>query len=135
MRVGTMPRSEVSKWWKINYHYFALAVLFAGSLFATLGVLALNYTDKIAPSGLDFVTSIGAWGYWFFVLGILGAVAGGYFTYSYVSTLRKFERLMSMKGRSNFIRDLDEIERLAYVLGPSFEKRVVEKKSEMKIKF
>ncbi|MFH0815435.1 MAG: DUF3198 domain-containing protein [Methanobacteriota archaeon] len=83
---------------------------------------------------MDFVSSIGAWGYWSILLGVLAILAGGFYTYDHFAQIRKLERMMEGRGRVNFIKDLDEIERLAYNLGPSFERRVVERKREFKIK-
>lgn len=126
--------SNFAKWWKLNYHFLAWMCLLAGIMCLLFGTLSILYADRDAPLGMDFISSIGAWGYWAILIGVLAAIAGGYYTYDHIAQMRKFEQMMEGRGRANFIKDLDEIERLAYNLGPSFEMRVFERKREFRLK-
>jgi hypothetical protein len=123
-----------ARWWKLNYHYLAWLCLIGGLGTALVGGLGVAYIDGTPPTGFEAFAEIGAWGYWGLLLGMLAALAGGFYTYSHLSKLRTFERLMSNRGRANFIKDLDEIEHLAYNLGPSFEMRVYERKLEYRLR-
>jgi hypothetical protein len=127
-------KSEFGKWWRLNYHFWAWMCLLAGVMSLLFGALSVLYEDKNAPLGMDFLSSIGPWGYWAILIGVSGILAGGFYTYDHIAQMRKFERMMEGRGRANFIKDLDEIERLAYGLGPSFEGRVLERKREFRLK-
>lgn len=127
-------RSKFVKWWKSYYDLMAWMCLLAGVMSLLFGLLGVIYDGKDAPLGLDFLSDIGPWGYWAILLGVLAILVGGYYTYDHIAQIRKFKRLMEGRGRANFIKDLDEIERLAYGLGPSYEMKVVERKHEYKLK-
>jgi hypothetical protein len=126
--------SGIGKWWKYNYHFLAWFCLLAGLLALTLGLLGLYYEGNEAPDGVEWLSDIGAWSYWLVLFGMLASILGGYYTYSHVHKMNTFEELMTNRGRAHFIRQLDEVERLAYELGPSFEARVIERKAEYKLK-
>jgi hypothetical protein len=127
-------KGKFAKWWRLNYHFVAWLCLLAGVMSVIFGSFSVLYDGEDAPFGMDFISSIGPWGYWAILFGILGLLAGGFYTYDHIAQIRKFDRMMEGRGRSNFIKDLDEIERLAYILGPSFEVRVIERKREFRLK-
>ena len=127
-------KSGLGKWWKYNYHFLAWFCLLAGLASLSLGLLGIYYDDLVAPDGVEYLSDIGAWSYWALLFGVMAAILGGYYTYSHIDKMRKFEAMMENRGRVNFMRDLDEIERLAYELGAAFEARVIERKREFKLK-
>jgi hypothetical protein len=112
----------------------AWVCLLAGIFSISIGILGVAYSGGDVPLGLDIIASVGAWGYWLILFGVLGGIAGGYYTFDRISRARSFNKFMATRSRAHFIRDLDEIERLAYGLGPGFELRVLERKREYKLK-
>lgn len=126
--------SRLSKWWKYNYHFLAWFCLLAGMALLAVGFLGIYYDGREAPYGVAYLSDIGAWSYWAILFGVMAAVLGGFYTYSHLRKLREFEEKMRNRGRANFIRDLDDVERLAYELGAAFEARVIERKKEYKLR-
>jgi hypothetical protein len=134
VEIAMAEQGGFAKWWKLNYHFLAWMCLLAGVLALIFGSLGVYYEKKESPMGLVFLSDIGAWGYWIILFGTLAILAGGYYTYDHIAQLRKFEKMMDGRGRANFIKDLDEIERIAYGLGPAFEMKVIERKREYRLK-
>ena len=78
--------------------------------------------------------SVGNWAYWILIFGIVLLVIGIYYIYSFIKLLKEFKKLMDESSKSRFIKNLDRIEELAWRLHPRYEKIVVNRKQELKIK-
>ena len=122
------------KWWRLNYHFVALGLLVVGIVVLVMGCFGAWYDGRTTPAGFDFLTHIGGWSWWLIVVGLLAALAGGYYVYDHFSMLREFEDIMGNKSRANFIKNLDRVEELAYRLGFSYEKRVLERKNQYRLR-
>ena len=78
--------------------------------------------------------SLGDWAYWVLTLGVVLLVVGIYYVYSFIKLLKEFKKLMDISSKSKFIKNLDRIEELAWRLHPRYEKIVLSRKQELKIK-
>jgi hypothetical protein len=54
--------------------------------------------------------------------------------YKAVSNAKRFNSIISGSSKQNFIKNIKELEELAYKLGPSFEKRLLEAKEKWNYK-
>ena len=75
-------------------------------------------------------------GWWFYLgaIGIIMALIGFFYLYSYLQRVRKFKRLIAEKSKKEFVTNLDELEYTAWRLPKSFEDKVAEKKKEFGVK-
>lgn len=72
---------------------------------------------------------------WIIILsGILFLVIGGFWFSSFVRKVRKFRKLMGEKSKAMFVRNLDDIEYLAWQLPTRYEEEVLKRKRDFKIK-
>ncbi len=122
---------------KIKEFKIPLSLVFlAISLFASAIISIYWFSLAILPTSFSsFINYTGNWVYYIFALSIIG---DGYFIYLFLSTLnarRKFEELMNTDSKSNFVKNIRELEIEARKLGPSFKKRLNEKKEQLRIKF
>ena len=122
------------KWWRLNYHFVALLLLVIGVVVLIIGSLGAAFEGKPTPGGLDFLSELAGWSYWLILLGLLAAIAGGYYVYDHFSMISEFEDIMENKSRANFLKNLDRVEELAYRLGLSYERRVVDRKNQYRLR-
>jgi hypothetical protein len=112
--------------------------LCAVSVFLTIvGITGVFFDDGL-PSYLvpleDLAEPFGSWAYWLIVGGPLLLVGGGWWIYDYVKKTRSLRRLIATPSKAKFVRNLDEIEYLAWSLPRRFEVQVFEKKREFNLK-
>ncbi|UCE80492.1 MAG: DUF3198 domain-containing protein [Methanobacteriota archaeon] len=108
------------------------------SIFLTLiGIGGVFYSDGL-PGGLsileDVTTPLGRWAYWLIVIGPILLVGGIWWLYDYIKKSRSLARLISTPSKAKFVKNLDEIEYLAWSLPQRFEDRVLEMKRRFNIK-
>jgi hypothetical protein len=113
----------------LSFALFAVAVIF----FA-LSVIAIFFHTRVGGGFKDFVNYIGNWKYWIIIISIILLLISIYLIYTYNKNLKKFKELMDTDSKAIFVRNIEEIEYLAYELGPAFEDQVDEKKQDLKIK-
>jgi magnesium-transporting ATPase (P-type) len=102
--------------------------------FLTLvSVVGVFFTDKL-PTWLsslqDLSDPFGNWSYWIVVIGPLGLVVCIWWLYDYVKKTRELAKLIDTPSRAKFVRNIDDIEYLAWSLPQRFEDRVLAKKKE-----
>ncbi|MBE0519299.1 MAG: DUF3198 domain-containing protein [Thermoplasmata archaeon] len=106
-----------------------MVIVFA--LVTLVGVVGVFFEDSL-PSSISFLSDIstpfGAWVYWLVIMGPIGLVSGIWWLYDYVKKSRKLENLMKTPSKAKFVRNLDDIEYLAWSLPQRFEDRVLERK-------
>lgn len=81
----------------------------------------------------DLVAPLGNWVYWLVILGLLGLIVALWWDLDYFFKVRKLKTLSDTSSKAKFIKNLDEIEYLAWRLPKRFRKMVAEKKVELKI--
>ena len=108
------------------------------SIFLTLiGVAGVFYSDGL-PSGLsaldDLASPFGEWAYWLMVLGPIFLIGAVWWLYDYFKKTRSLARLIATPSKAKFVKNLDRIEELAWLLTTKEKIRVAEKKAEFRIK-
>ena len=128
-----MPKSVLTEY-RLELSGFLCAV----STFLTLvGVTGVFLLDKL-PSYLfalqELAEPFGSWAYWLLVGGPLLLVGAGWWLYDYFRKTRALERLVATPSKAKFVRNMDEIEYLAWSLPRRFEERVFKKKRQFNLK-
>lgn len=80
------------------------------------------------------LTEMGNWDWWVLFIGALVAVIGGVWLGSYVLNVRKFRKLIAEPSKAAFIRDLNDLEYLAWRLPMKFEDELMAKKKHFGLK-
>jgi type II secretory pathway component PulF len=81
----------------------------------------------------DLVAPFGNWVTWLVVAGPIGLIICVWWFYDYVKKTRKLAKLIDTPSKAKFVRNLDDIEYLAWSLPQRFEDEVIAKKKELKI--
>ena len=113
-------------------------------LLSVIGLVGASYMkingDNVTfnlPSGLSFLHDLiqpfGRWVTWVAVIAPIGLIVCIWWFYDFVKKTRKLASLIEDSSRAKFVRNLDDIEYLAWVLPRRFEKQVLEKKKEFKL--
>lgn len=82
----------------------------------------------------DFFNSIGAWNYWLFMVAITFAVGCGWIFADLMLKLSKFNKLINTTSKATFVRNQEEIENLAWKLGPKYMNIVDDRKHKFRIR-
>lgn len=82
----------------------------------------------------DDLFNLEGWWYYVVVAGIIMALAGFAYLYSYLKRVSKFKKLIAEKSKKEFTTNLDELEYTAWRLPKKFEDQVAEKKMEFGVK-
>jgi hypothetical protein len=81
----------------------------------------------------DLAHPLGEWATWLVVAAPIGLVVCIWWFYDYVRKTRDLAELIDTPSKAKFVRNLDEIEYLAWSLPKKFENQVLKKKKELKI--
>lgn len=107
------------------------AVLF--SFVTIVGVVGVFLEERL-PSYLSFLRDltdpIGTWSYWLVIVGPLGLVVAAWWLYDYAKKTRKLVELIKTPSKAKFVRNIDDIEYLAWSLPQRFEDMVLKKKKD-----
>ncbi len=120
-----------------------LALLFGFlTIISIVGVLALRADAQEPPATVpSFLLPIknylsdpfGTWVYWLVVVAPIGLVVCSWWVYDYVKKVRELADLIDTSSKAKFVRNMDDIEYLAWSLPKRFEDHVIEKKREFKL--
>lgn len=103
------------------------------SFVAIIGIVGV-FLEESLPSYLsslkDLTEPIGSWTYWMLVIGPLGLVVGIWWLYDYVKKTKKLSELTKTPSKAKFVRNMDDIEYLAWSLPQRFEDEVLQKKKD-----
>lgn len=94
------------------------------------GTFLSDYSPGIFSTIND---AIGAWKWWFLVLGGLGIFVFALVIIFRYKNLKEFQELYETESKSKFRKNIARIETLALKLGPQYEEKVVEKEEEFNI--
>lgn len=119
---------------KENQIGLSFALFAVSSIFFVLSIIAIFFHTKVGGGFKDFVTYIGEWKYWIIIISIILLGISIYLIYTYNKNLKKFKDLMDTDSKAVFVRNIEEIEYLAFELGPEYEGQVDEKKQNLRIK-
>ena len=128
-----VPKSMLTEY-RLELGGFLCAI----SVFLTLvGVVGVFFIGEL-PSYLfaleELADPFGTWAYWLVIGGPLLMVGAGLWLYDYFKKARSLARMIATPSKAKFVRNLDEIEYLAWSLPRRFEERVLEKKRQFNIK-
>jgi H+/Cl- antiporter ClcA len=116
---------------------------FLGLLFGFLTIIGIVGTylsmneDNRLPSYISFLQDLsdpfGTWIAWIVVAAPIGLIVCAWWYYDYVKKIRELAELIGTPSKAKFVRNLDEIEYLAWSLPQRYEDKVLAKKKEFKI--
>ncbi|MBN1390282.1 MAG: DUF3198 domain-containing protein [Candidatus Thermoplasmatota archaeon] len=129
--------SAWTRFWQKNKRGKLLIISMLGTLVFLFSAWELAVTFDIEPfndleiPGLAELDNL-AW----LTLGIGGIVMiGGWLYYhDHSKNFKRFEELIRTDSKALFVRNIDEIEELAVQLGPDFERQVLDKRKEFRVK-
>ncbi len=81
----------------------------------------------------DLVDPFGNWVAWLVVIGPIAFIVCIWWLYDYIRKTRELAELIDTPSKAKFVRNLDEIDFLAWSLPQRFEDRVLAKKKEFKL--
>jgi H+/Cl- antiporter ClcA len=116
---------------------------FLGLLFGFLTIigilgtyLSMNENNRL-PSYISFLQDLsdpfGRWIAWIVVAAPIGLIVCAWWYYDYLKKIRELAELIDTPSKAKFVRNLDEIEYLAWSLPQRYEDRVLAKKKDFKI--
>ena len=98
--------------------------------------LNMNENNRL-PSYISFLQDLsdpfGRWISWIVVAAPIGLIVCAWWYYDYVKKTRELAELIDTPSKAKFVRNLDEIEYLAWSLPQRYEDKVLLKKKEFKI--
>ena len=112
---------------------------FLSLLFGFLTIVSMIgiFLGDSAPSYLQFIVDLGDpfgnWLTWLVVAAPIGFVVCVWWFYDYVKKTRELAKLIDTPSRAKFVRNMDDIEYLAWALPQRFEDQVIAKKKEFKL--
>jgi len=118
----------------LTEYRFELSVLLSLVFgFLTLAGIAGTFFKSSTGALGDLAEPFGPWATYLVVAGPIGLVVCLWWLYDYIKKKRDLARLIDTPSRSKFVRNLDDIEYLAWVLPQRFEDQVLEKKKEFRL--
>jgi H+/Cl- antiporter ClcA len=103
------------------------------SFLTVVGVVGVFFEESL-PGYLSFLKDltepIGSWGYWLVVAGPIALVISIWWLYDFVKKTRELDDLIKTPSKAKFVRNLDDIEFLAWSLPQRYEDQVLSKKKE-----
>lgn len=137
----TNPFNSVGKAWKRFWQKNKRGKLFLVAVFGTIVALLslwelLEYFDTEPFKGypIPLVDHLDQWAWATLVLGGIFSIGGWLYYADHNKKYKKFYELVETESKAQFVRNIDEIEELALDLGPDFERIVIEKRDEFKVK-
>lgn len=82
---------------------------------------------------VDLARPFGTWATWLVVVAPIGLVVCIWWFYDYVKKTRELSALIDTPSKAKFVRNLDDIEYLAWNLPQRYENKVFQKKRDFKI--
>ena len=112
----------------------SMLLMIGGLALFVLSIFAMMFHD--GDGGITSLANdlLGAWAYWVLIMALAMIITGIYYIYSYRKMLKEFKDLIRENSKAKFIKKADRIEELAWRLHPKYEKIVLDKKKDFKIK-
>ncbi len=137
VRMGPPERDRfMSKAFTREYRFELSTVMLAvGILVTFIGSIGV-FLPKLPDVLLVFQSAIkgsGNWIYWYLVVGPVLLISGGWWLYDSVRKTFELMSFLKIDSKAKFVRNLDDIEYLAWVLPRKYEELVIEKKKQFKM--
>jgi H+/Cl- antiporter ClcA len=128
-KVSALPKGILTE-----YRVELSSLLFLLFMFATVVGIAGIFLDEGSSSSLSFLRDLtdpfGSWVYWLIIIGPLGLIVAVWWLYDFMKKTRKLADLLKTPSKARFVRNLDDIEYLAWSLPMKYEQEVLKKKKE-----
>ncbi len=110
---------------------FSTLGLIIGGFFTTLGFsyLLLDESNSLRES----IDNIGDYAIWLAIIGLLVFVTSIFYFVATIINFRKFDKLINTHSKAKFIRNLDDIEKLAWKLTIKERRKVEMKRRKFRI--
>ncbi len=103
--------------------------LFFGFL-SVIGLVGLfSKTTFLQP----LIAPFGGWISWVAIIAPIALIVCAWWLYDYFSKARKLRKLIDTPSKAKFVKNIDDIEYLAWNLPHRFEVKVFDKKKELKV--
>ncbi len=124
------------------YKKYAIALnligLIFGAVFTLLSTIGIFFPEEDFVKNSDPLTEffkvLGNYIYWLFMIALGILLICAWLFGDIILSKKKFDKLIVINSKAIFVRNQNEIEELAWKLGPKFVDLVIEKKKEFKIK-
>ncbi len=90
---------------------------------------AMGITTFLEP----LISPFGRWITWLGIIAPIALIVSAWWLYDYISKVRKLRKLIDTPSKAKFVKNIDDIDYLAWNLPRRFEVMVFEKKKELKI--
>jgi len=118
---------------KITFIGFIISLIFL--ILSSIGIFFGEQDFVVKNEFLqNFFNGIGNWNYWLFIIAITLTIACGYIFGDLMLKLSKFNKLIKTTSKATFVRNQEEIETLAWKLGPKYMDIVDERKQKFRIR-
>jgi len=116
-------------------------LVIAFAVLTIVGIIGVFFVGKL-PASLSFLEDLSApfrssdganWAYWMIVVGPIGLAVCIWWVYDYFRKVQKLSRLIDTPSKAKFVRNIDDIDYLAWSLPQRFEDKVLEKKRGFKL--
>lgn len=110
-----------------------LVILGLASFIGLAGAMTGNNLTGDLSFLQDIVKPFGDWVYWLALVGLVGFIIDLAWVLDYWMKTRKLRDLIDTESKSKFIKNMDDIEYVAWRLPKKYRALVAEKKVELKI--
>lgn len=120
-----------------RFELSGLGLIISG-IFLFIGTVGLIFPDSDIVNESEYLqqilNSLGDWDFWVFVPSLIAFAILFWLFYDFISKVRKFTNLIEISSKSNFKKNKEEMEFLAWELGDRFVERFEERKKELRIR-
>ncbi|BAB59559.1 TVG0404408 [Thermoplasma volcanium GSS1] len=111
-------------------------IIYAALFVISMAVLVIVSNQLIFHNSFlnDAQFNVGDWVYWIFAVSFIAAIMFGYSMWANLRDTSRFESLINSSSKSVFVRNLDELERLAKKLGKGYLIQLENAKEKWKVK-
>ena len=119
----------------VKKHEFLISTIGIGvtAYMFVIGLFGTFLSDYSPGVFTSFNEMIGAWRWWFLVLGVFGMFIFTLVIIFRYKNLKEFQELYETESKSKFRKNIARVETLALKLGPEYEEKVIEKEEEFNI--
>lgn len=129
----TEYRLELSSLLSLLFGFLTLVGVIGTFFKSTTDGVVTYHLPKVLRILGDLVTPFGPWAAYLVVVGPIGLVVCLWWLYDYFKKTRELGELIDTPSRAKFVRNLDDIEYLAWVLPQRYEDKVIAKKKEFRL--
>jgi hypothetical protein len=137
MTLTNRIREGWKSFWQKDRRIKLFTVGFAGLVLFVLGgweLLSFFEIDPFTDYEPPLLIEIEEWGWALVIIGGILMIFGFLYYHDYNKNWKRFNELMETDSKAHFVRNIDEIEKLALELGPDFESKVMERRKEYRVK-